>query len=181
MKYEEEKGVNVIFQYESGIYFLIRGEEVVYVGQSKNCFTRICHHFGNKEFNKVILYPCKISELDYYEDFFIKKYKPEYNKASNYEMNFSANKIKKIFKERLNFSTSPSRILYICKKMNINIYIDDFTKSKNIYYDDFLKLYSLIYSNYVLFVEIEKKTSGSNALFKKIIDLIFEKGDIMNG
>lgn len=65
-----------------GIYFLISGEEVVYVGQSKYSIqSRIKSHIKDKTFDRYYIIPCAIDELDYLETKFIAEYTPIYNRA----------------------------------------------------------------------------------------------------
>jgi len=64
------------------IYFLLFDKEVVYVGQSKKGLPRALSHPDIKH-SSIAIYECEISELDYYEDFFIAKYQPIYNKRFN--------------------------------------------------------------------------------------------------
>ena len=68
---------------QSGIYYLIRNQRIVYIGQSVDMDARIKTHKqeGVKVFDKVIKRPCAIDELDEREARAILKCKPEYNKA----------------------------------------------------------------------------------------------------
>ena len=54
------------------IYFLMDGDEVVYVGQSKTGLARPYSH-KDKKFTKIAIINCKESELDDKETEFIKK------------------------------------------------------------------------------------------------------------
>ena len=40
-----------------GIYFLIKGRNVVYVGQSENCEHRINSHANDKDFDRYFIFP----------------------------------------------------------------------------------------------------------------------------
>jgi len=66
---------------ESGIYFLLDKEEIVYIGKSTNIIKRVTEHFseGIKKFNLYSYIPVEVDSLSEAEDFFIKKYKPKYN------------------------------------------------------------------------------------------------------
>ena len=82
------------------VYFLLDGEEIVYVGKSINYHQRLKAHSKNKKFDSYYLLKCKNEkEMDILEFDFIVKFEPKYNSvlpASEYY--FSVNKIK----EKLN-------------------------------------------------------------------------------
>lgn len=93
----------------SGIYALLYNNQVIYVGQSRDIRTRLLHHANTKSclkqlekrkstaksfglekkryefieehFNEIdFLYiPVELAELNQYEEYYIKKYKPIYN------------------------------------------------------------------------------------------------------
>lgn len=64
-----------------GIYFLYHKNELVYVGQSTNCISRILAHErdSDKEFDVYEIAECKESDLNILELFYIEKYSPKYN------------------------------------------------------------------------------------------------------
>lgn len=64
--------------YQPGIYFLCKGEDVVYVGQSVTPSSRIATHSqdANKDFDRVYLLPVPESELNNVEAAFIHHIKP---------------------------------------------------------------------------------------------------------
>lgn len=65
----------------SGVYFLIKGNEIVYVGQSTQVEIRIDYHTKTrKDFDEVRVL-CGIPKmfLTHVEGFYIKRYKPQYN------------------------------------------------------------------------------------------------------
>jgi hypothetical protein len=66
-----------------GIYFLLRGGHVVYIGQSKNLLFRIGAHIAEagKDFDAYAVLPCEPSELDKLEIENIVRYAPEYNRT----------------------------------------------------------------------------------------------------
>jgi hypothetical protein len=67
------------------IYFLIKNEEVVYVGQTSKGVCKIYQHLANKDFDKVYtLWVRDKKELNKLKKFYILKYKPIYNKKYNY-------------------------------------------------------------------------------------------------
>ena len=67
--------------HSSGIYFLIDGEEVVYIGQSINPLSRIGDHLRNKDgkFDRCFFIPVPRSILDLMESNFIKALSPKLN------------------------------------------------------------------------------------------------------
>lgn len=64
-----------------GIYFLIDGNEVVYVGQSMNLPMRIHQHRlkDEKKFDRFTVYPCDKALLDRLEGHYIARFSPRYN------------------------------------------------------------------------------------------------------
>lgn len=61
-----------------GVYFLIKGDEIVYIGQSVNIFARMSGH-GNKDYDGITFVPCDKSELDILESLYILAYQPKLN------------------------------------------------------------------------------------------------------
>lgn len=75
------------------IYFLLDGKEVVYVGQTHHGLQRPFSH-RDKVFTEIKFFSCPPQELDFWEDCYIQKYKPIYNKQSNYKMRWGLYRIK---------------------------------------------------------------------------------------
>jgi hypothetical protein len=67
-------------QTSSGIYFLVSGGRVVYVGQARNVVLRIAAHSGVKKFDGWHWIKCPKSRLDETERAYINKFLPELNK-----------------------------------------------------------------------------------------------------
>lgn len=67
------------------VYVLFQGEEVVYVGQSSNVFSRLGTHYkdGIKEFDSFRILYCKKKRMSYWERKLIKAYEPRYNVSQN--------------------------------------------------------------------------------------------------
>jgi hypothetical protein len=63
----------------TGIYFLIKKNKIVYIGQSTNIFTRIMTHSNDKNFDSYSYIPCDQSILDKLESLYIHVYQPELN------------------------------------------------------------------------------------------------------
>lgn len=70
-----------------GVYFLIRTERVVYVGQSVNVHARMSGHIleGSKTFDRIAFIECHPEQLDVWETLYIHIFKPELNGKGNTE------------------------------------------------------------------------------------------------
>lgn len=66
-----------------GIYFLIKNNEIVYVGKSVCIEARVAAHRskGEKAFDNVIYFECPEEEVDQIEKILIGKLQPKYNKT----------------------------------------------------------------------------------------------------
>lgn len=64
-----------------GIYFLIRGQEIVYIGQSMNVLSRLSQHYAEqtKVFDSFYLLECREANLNHTEALYIAKFAPIYN------------------------------------------------------------------------------------------------------
>ena len=62
----------------TGIYFLVKGSKVVYVGQSVHVYSRIASH-QDKEFDSFAYIPCDEDMLDKLESLYIHVLRPERN------------------------------------------------------------------------------------------------------
>ena len=64
-----------------GVYFLIDGQDVVYVGQSADVVRRVNEHHDRdrKTFETAMYLPCSLGELDELEEYFINTLKPRFN------------------------------------------------------------------------------------------------------
>jgi len=71
----------MLFDHVCAVYFLLQGEQIVYVGQSKSAMTRIATHWQErtKKFNRVFFVQCKEYELEHLEALYINKFQPLYN------------------------------------------------------------------------------------------------------
>lgn len=78
---------------DSLIYFLLDGEDVVYVGQTHHGLRRPFQHF-DKDFTEIKFFHCPPEELDYWEDCYIQKYKPIYNKQCNYKIRWGLYRVR---------------------------------------------------------------------------------------
>lgn len=62
------------------IYFLTDDRKVVYIGQTANIKTRLAEHRKNKQFDSYRFIYCSFDKLNIYEERWINKFKPKYNK-----------------------------------------------------------------------------------------------------
>lgn len=67
----------------SGVYFLLSGERVVYVGQSTKIFSRVLDHMKSKDFDGFAYVPCNVNALDVLESLYIHTLRPELNAEWN--------------------------------------------------------------------------------------------------
>ncbi len=108
------------------IYFLLRGGEVVYVGQTTNGLSRPFAHY-DKEYDTVKVLPMKLEELDEAEDSFICKYKPMYNKTRNYNVICSLNRAKNLIKDNFESKFTMWVLRNVLRELNIEPFVDDYT------------------------------------------------------
>lgn len=94
MKFGEMGCVRMDRVGETFIYFLLREGEVVYVGQTRSGIGRLASHKA-KDYDAVAIMYCEPTQLDELEDWYMTKYKPEYNKLPNFAMNVSLQGLKK--------------------------------------------------------------------------------------
>lgn len=62
-----------------GVYFLVKKNKVVYVGQSVNVFSRVAKHAMEKDFDAMAWIPCKKTMLDKLESLYIHVLQPTLN------------------------------------------------------------------------------------------------------
>lgn len=65
----------------SGVYFLVDGDEIVYVGQSVNIYARIPQHHS-KQFDRYLYIPCEPKLLNALESLYIHCFQPKLNFTS---------------------------------------------------------------------------------------------------
>lgn len=79
-------GNSHLCQSRPALYFLVRGDRVVYVGSSrKNIHARIGYHVGHKSkpFDRYYAVYCDLKDLEATEAAYIEAFKPIYNNAGN--------------------------------------------------------------------------------------------------
>lgn len=94
------------------IYFLLKENIVVYVGQSKNGASRPFLH-KDKNFDRVEIMYVPGSKLDEYESYYIKKYAPLYNQKLVGSCDIGINSAK--LKIREQFGAKDFTIIYLRK------------------------------------------------------------------
>jgi len=63
----------------SGVYFLLNQGEPVYIGHSRNMGDRIAEHARDKDFDTVVIMPCRPEFLAVYEQMYINRFRPKLN------------------------------------------------------------------------------------------------------
>lgn len=76
---EEIVKTSLPWEKSSGVYFLVSGNRVVYVGQSVNVYSRIDEHTRVKSFERYAYVPCSIDMLDRLESLYIHCLRPPLN------------------------------------------------------------------------------------------------------
>lgn len=66
-----------------GIYFLIKEDVIVYIGQSINLAARLLEHERTKDFDSYTFIPCDSAQLPDMEALYILKFKPSLNYMPN--------------------------------------------------------------------------------------------------
>lgn len=116
----KQKSINILQQ--TGVYFLLKNNKIVYVGQTKRgFFNRISFHLkSNKEFDNFTFLPIIEDELDFWENMYIVKFHPKYNKSLNPNIAYLTIKecSKRLYKE-YNLKTYNKCILEAIKYLKI--------------------------------------------------------------
>ena len=82
------------------VYFLTKGDEVIYVGQTRHGMTRIYSHAKTKDFDGYYLHPVKSEkDLDFVELQTIVKHKPRLNKSIASLGGYTLEKINTLYKQ----------------------------------------------------------------------------------
>ena len=124
MKFKEQsKSLNIPVAREPIIYFLLDGDEVVYIGQSRLGLFRPYSH-TDKHFTSVSVIKCQLEELDSLEIFYIRKYLPKYNqKLVDDKHEFSFGKVRRIIRDQTDFKNcTVFHIRKMVKVMKINTF-----------------------------------------------------------
>lgn len=126
MEFEENNIAITLPKYKSEfVYFLLKDNIVVYVGQTKKQGIKRPLSHTDKDFDTIKIIYYKKEEIDFMEDYFIKKYNPIYNKMINYSKNYSMtrarNKIRQITN---NDKIRVNDLKKYIKKYNIETFIE---------------------------------------------------------
>jgi hypothetical protein len=87
---EEIVGSKLAYEGSSGVYFLIKDDRVVYVGQSVNVFVRISHHVQHKDFDSYAYVNCPRDKLDILESLYIHALSPPLQGKNSHDEGYSA-------------------------------------------------------------------------------------------
>lgn len=79
-----EAATNARHLLTSGIYFLIKDQKIIYVGQSISVLSRIKDHQNHRDFDHFTCIPCPKEHLDMLESLYIHFLRPEQNATSKY-------------------------------------------------------------------------------------------------
>lgn len=109
-----------------GIYFLLKDNKIVYVGQTKNGFNRIINHLHNRTIDFDSFHFINIKDTDRLNEIelkYILKFNPKYNKSissiipsADY---ISMDKLKKIIKDKVH-TCYKIKIINIAEKLKLN-------------------------------------------------------------
>lgn len=137
-KFDEHENVITVPRYNDVfIYFLIKSGEVVYVGQTKQGLTRPLSH-RDKDFDEIKIMYCAENALDSLEDKYIQKYKPYYNKQSNYAMRWGLQRVRNEIRKATGIENyNVTRLNKLLKELDIKPEIDDFNGRHTISFDDY--------------------------------------------
>lgn len=163
MKFEEKSYIDFTDIPRCFIYFLIDGEEVVYVGQTTKGLSRIEVHRRNKKFDKVYAILCEEEDLDYCENTYILKYAPKYNKLPNMVESISLKRVvSEINHEFGRYSTNSNKILKMLSVMGVQVF-----KAKQCVY--------ISYIDWVLLRDAIKLINSGGSKYGKLDKLFYMK------
>lgn len=132
MEYNKDQVIDAaipIEVHDRGIYFLICGDEIVYIGKSINCRARVAFHEseGVKDFDSYAIFVVdNIDELGKYEAANIMHHKPKYNMALPGES---------IYKTALSIRKMYGHTAYMLKKMCKNGELESKVFNGIVYYN----------------------------------------------
>lgn len=139
MEFEENDIAITLPQFKKEfIYFLLKNNVVVYVGQTKKQGIKRPLSHNDKDYDEIKIIYYETNKIDYMEDYFIKKYKPKYNKVISYSQNYSLLRARNTLRKFINNNniTIATVKKYIKKynietfKINEKFYIDIFNFKK---------------------------------------------------
>lgn len=125
MIFSEENFISVPLYQKSFIYFLIKDNEVVYVGKTTQGISRPFSH-KDKDYDSINIIYCEEKDLDELEDMYISKYKPPYNKLLNFNMNYTLARVRdEIRKKYDDKKFSKTKLNKIIKALDIHVFIEN--------------------------------------------------------
>ena len=135
MKFEENDiAITLPVFKKEFIYFLLKDNVVVYVGQTKKQGLKRPLSHTNKDYDEIKIIYYETSKIDFMEDYFIKKYKPKYNKALNHNQNYSLTRIRNILRE---LTKKQNMTIVAVKKYIKKFNIETYTINDKIYIDEY--------------------------------------------
>lgn len=138
--YEPNKSVITIPKYEKCfIYFLLKENEVVYVGQTTQGIIRPFAH-KDKDFDEVKIIYCEPSELDITEDSYIQKYKPLYNKQNNYAVRWGLLRVRNCIRLKFYPDYTIPKLKKLMKQLNIQPLKDCYNGKLTITFDEYKQI-----------------------------------------
>lgn len=150
MKFNEtDKPILTVKNYSGClVYFLLQDGEVVYVGQTAHGLSRpFSHH--DKVFDEVKILFCEPEELDLIEDKYIQKYKPRYNKQSNYAVRWSLLRVRDNVRRISGCeSYTVPQLKRLLKTLNIKPEKDHFNKRETISFNEYTAVLSYFLYGY---------------------------------
>lgn len=122
------------------IYFLLKNGDVVYVGQTTKGIARPFAH-KDKDFDEIKIIYCEKEQLDLFEDTYIQKYKPIYNKQNNYAVRWGMLRVRNKIREITGVKnlTIPT-LKKIIKPLNITIQKDIYNGNETISFDEYKEI-----------------------------------------
>ena len=133
-RYEVETDVKNI------VYFLMKDDEVVYIGHTTRGIKRILEHFNNKDFNNYAFYETDEEKLFDLEKKLIRMYMPKYNNEYYFEkkingIDLSFQSVRKSLNKKYDFTLIygfhniwVENMVEFCKQNNIKFYNVNRTK-----------------------------------------------------
>lgn len=146
MLFQENDCIELPKYNNSFVYFLLKDNEVVYVGQTKVGISRPISH-TDKDYDCIKIQYCDIDKLDEVESKYIIKYNPIYNKTYNYVMWYSLERCRNIIRRQTeNPKFNIFKLKKLIKEKNIKIY--NIMNNKVIYIDDLYKMIEYLRGSY---------------------------------
>lgn len=145
MKFEE-KGAETVKTYGNiFIYFLLKNNEVVYVGKTTKGIQRPISHSYTKDYDLIKIIYCEEKDLDYLEDKYILKYKPVYNKLVNLISNYSLPRVRDRVRVEFSNKITIPKVKKLLSKLNIEPF--EYNCIKYIKKEEFDKLMKFLHEN----------------------------------